>query len=291
MGRFVFFTVGIFLMIPSFSIAEEYVSPGTICHPITPRQSELMEWREQGLVSSDMGRSLWTICPLTRRSGLEPRRITVRLHNKTSTDRSVRCIYREMKDAEQLNGSSQTATVRPEESSRQSRHTGSGQLYWDIIPTEKDSVLNIACELPADTYIDAVISAHSYTCYTASMAGQWFLSIGHPDYGRAAAFLKIDTSGEISGISHTNYLPDSGLIGKQVSGSVTIRGNCRADSFHIQIPGFGSYDGVGGGALSLDRNLFSATAVSVVMEENMTIFYHPEGTFLDIRMFRIDGET
>ncbi len=242
------FRVSLFIICGLFSlnssIAEEYVSPGAICNAITPRQATLMEWREQGLVSSDSSRSLWSICPLTRRSGLEPRQVSVRLYNGNYSSTSVQCIFREMKNADQLAGSSKTISL----SSRVSE-----TISWDITPIDTDSVMNIACRLPAEIFIDAVVSKHSSTCSTAAMAGKWFAAVAYPNVGRAAIFMDIDRGGNVSGTAYDN------LGTWNVSGTIGIRSSCNLSSLQISA-GDITYYGAGAGKLSGNRNVLSATA-------------------------------
>ena len=242
------FRASLFIICVLFSlnsvIAEEYVSHGAICHAITPDQAALMEWREQGLVSRDFGRSLWSICPLTRRAGLEPRQVSVRLYNGENGGKSVQCVLREIKNADQIQGSSQTVNLP-------SRTTKT--VSWDMTPTDAESVMNIACALPAGTFIDAVVSKHSSTCSTAAMAGRWFAAVAYPNVGRAAIFMDIDRGGNVSGTAYDN------LGTWDVSGRIDIRSSCNLSYLQISA-GDVTYYGIGAGKLSGNRNVLSATA-------------------------------
>jgi hypothetical protein len=123
--------------------ADTFSYHSAICEAITPAQSALLEWREDGLINKDPINTLWVMCPMPiKTEDREDVNFGVSIGNRSDQTVDVNCILRVYDDDGDQKSYSHTLRIN-------SGRVGSKS--WDV--DEQVFWPAIQCNMPPDTVL------------------------------------------------------------------------------------------------------------------------------------------
>lgn len=154
------------LVLAHSALAEVVVTPGTACSAILPAQSELLEWRDVGLLNPTSDRDFFVLCPFERQSinsdngdgsqNFWSGAIVVANTSDAETPVNISCQLKEFVGGNKVRTSGQSITLGA---------AGRGAVVWSSrdVSDPDLSNFNASCRLPPGTAASSIISVSTAT--------------------------------------------------------------------------------------------------------------------------------
>jgi hypothetical protein len=123
----------------------------SICEAITPAQSQMMEWRETGLINRDPNNPLWVMCPIPTAfydNFTQDSFFGVVAANESNQTVQLRCILRYGVNR-LMHSESKTMSMGP---------GGRAEFLWEIYNTQLVTPA-VQCDLPPNVAITGLVGA------------------------------------------------------------------------------------------------------------------------------------
>ena len=132
----------------------------SLCDAINPAQSQMMEWRETGLINRDPNNPLWVMCPIPtafHNNVTQDSYFGVVGENASNQTVQLRCILRYSKN-QSIHSESKTISMGP---------GGRAEFFWEVHNTQLVGPA-VQCELPPNVEILGLIGGAGDTSVGSS---------------------------------------------------------------------------------------------------------------------------